>query len=69
MTVAAPHLGGHVGPGMQRLRPATLAQPRGLRAPTRSGNSCRVWTLRAELSMEPVETWTPGKVAAWLRGE
>ncbi|XP_041507968.1 connector enhancer of kinase suppressor of ras 1 isoform X2 [Microtus oregoni] len=45
-----------------------LAQPGRLRTPSWSGNSCRGWTPRAELSMEPVDAWTPGKVAAWLRG-
>lgn len=74
MAVVLPHLGGHVGPGMQRPRPACPGPaPRALArapapAPTGSGNSCRGWTLQAELRMEPVEAWTPGKVAAWLRG-
>lgn len=40
-----------------------------------SGNSCAGGTERAPIpsgclgsAMEPVEAWTPGKVAAWLRG-
>lgn len=40
-----------------------------------SGNSCARRTERTPIpsgglhsTMEPVETWTPGQVAAWLRG-
>lgn len=54
--------------------PPALAQPCGLRLglqlrlrlgaeiPAGAGR------CKAELRMEPVEAWTPGKVAAWLRG-
>jgi hypothetical protein len=64
MTVGEPHLGGHVGPGMQRPRPDPARPGLGFG----SGNSCAGGTRRAELGMEPVETWHPRKVAAWLRG-
>lgn len=76
MTVAAPHLASHVCPGMlvapPRAQPSpspALPQPWALGAeiPAPAVGSGRR-SQRADSAMEPVETWTPGKVAAWLRG-
>ncbi|XP_047379786.1 connector enhancer of kinase suppressor of ras 1 isoform X2 [Sciurus carolinensis] len=70
MAVAVPHLGGHVGPGMRRPRPGPAPAPPGAarRPRLRERKFLRRRARRAEPGMEPVETWTPGKVAAWLRG-
>uniref|UniRef100_A0A8C2YMG2 Connector enhancer of kinase suppressor of Ras 1 n=1 Tax=Chinchilla lanigera TaxID=34839 RepID=A0A8C2YMG2_CHILA len=48
-------------------RPRPGPAPPGTR-PLRAEIPAPAGKLRAELSMDPVETWTPGKVAAWLRG-
>ena len=72
MAVRAPYLACSVGPGMLVAPPPAQPSP----APGRgsgSGNSCageaeRVQSERPNLALEPVATWTPWKVAAWLRG-
>ncbi|XP_064349973.1 connector enhancer of kinase suppressor of ras 1 isoform X3 [Camelus dromedarius] len=72
MVVAAPHLGSHVGLGMPVAPPWAQPSPSPARA---LGAEIPVWARRngcgsqlPDLAMEPVATWTPRKVAAWLRG-
>ena len=72
MAVRAPYLACSVGPGMLVAPPPAQPSPAPGRG-SRSGNSCageaeRVQSERPNLAMEPVATWTPRKVAAWLRG-
>lgn len=76
MAVAAPHLAVHVGPGKLVAPPrapprpapaspqARLRERKFLRGRDRAGAD----PSGPVSAMEPVATWTPAKVAAWLRG-
>lgn len=79
MAVATPHLVSSEGPGMLVAPPPARPSPAqpgsappqvtalGAEIPARARpNGCG--SERPNLAMEPVATWTPGKVAAWLRG-
>lgn len=75
MAVRAPHLARTVGPGVLAAPPPARPGPAppqvgapGAEIPARARrSSCR--SEGPNLAMEPVATWTPRKVAAWLRGE